>query len=86
MVYETQFVSSSLLLSIYHYCPLTINTFVPFRNLGLTGSIVLRSGRLSDLIAQLHELLKGVNEAEILSEKYDGAIIRAQVLQLLEFN
>ncbi|BBG99933.1 Protein of unknown function D [Prunus dulcis] len=51
---------------------------------GLTGSIVLRSGRLSDLIAQLHELLKGVNEAEILSEKYDGAIIRAQIQQLAQ--
>lgn len=31
-------------------------------DLGLTGSIVLRSGRLSEIIAQLQELLKGVDE------------------------
>lgn len=29
-------------------------------HIGLTGSIVLRSGRLSDLISQLQELISGV--------------------------
>ncbi|CAN6571496.1 unnamed protein product [Malus baccata var. baccata] len=49
---------------------------------GLTSSIVLRSGRLSELIAQLQDILKGVNEADILPEKFDSAIIRAQIQQL----
>lgn len=48
-------------------------------DLGLTGSVVLRSGRLSDLIAQLQELLKGVNDAEVSPHKYDTAILAAQV-------
>ncbi|KAF3445287.1 hypothetical protein FNV43_RR14982 [Rhamnella rubrinervis] len=51
---------------------------------GLTGSVVLRSGRLSDLLVQLQELLKGVNETEILTNKYDGALIAAQVRQLAQ--
>ncbi|XP_031262082.1 uncharacterized protein LOC116120269 isoform X2 [Pistacia vera] len=49
---------------------------------GLTGSIVLRSGRLSELIAQLQELLKGVNEVEISPFKYDSALLLAQIQQL----
>ncbi|GAV62411.1 DUF1664 domain-containing protein [Cephalotus follicularis] len=53
---------------------------------GLTGSIVLRSGRLSELISQLQELLKGVDGAEIsLSpQKYDTALIAAQIRQLAQ--
>ncbi|GMN27908.1 hypothetical protein TIFTF001_001844 [Ficus carica] len=51
---------------------------------GLTGSIVLRSGRLSDLIVQLQELLKNVNEAENSPTKYDGALIAAQIRQLAQ--
>jgi len=43
--------------------------------LGLMGSIVLRSGQLSDIIAQLQELLKGVNEAEVLPYEYEIAIL-----------
>lgn len=35
---------------------------ISVNDLGLTGSIVLRSGRLSEIIAQLQELLKGVDE------------------------
>ncbi|KAM6548433.1 hypothetical protein CsatB_020109 [Cannabis sativa] len=50
---------------------------------GLTGSIVLRSGRLSDLILQLQEILTSVNEAEI-SPKYDSEIIAAQIRQLAQ--
>lgn len=49
---------------------------------GLTGSIVLRNGRLSDLILQLQELLKGVNEAEVSNNKFDSTLIAAQVLLL----
>ena len=49
---------------------------------GLTGSVVLRSGRLSDLIAQLQELLKGVNEVEISPGRYDAAVLAAQVLHI----
>lgn len=51
---------------------------------GLTGSVVLRSGRLSDLIAQLQELLKGVNDAEVSPHKYDTAILAAQIRQLAQ--
>jgi hypothetical protein len=51
---------------------------------GLTGSIVLRSGRLSELIAQLQELLKGVDQVEIGSYKYDSALLAAQIRQLAQ--
>lgn len=51
---------------------------------GLTGSVVLRSGRLSDLIFQLQELLKGVNEVEISPQKYDTALLAAQIRQLAQ--
>ncbi|KAF7831712.1 uncharacterized protein G2W53_014045 [Senna tora] len=51
---------------------------------GLTGSVVLRSGRLSDLLAQLQELLNGVNEAEISPGRYDTAVIAAQIRQLAQ--
>ncbi|XP_028758007.1 uncharacterized protein LOC114717096 [Neltuma alba] len=51
---------------------------------GLTGSVVLRSGRLSDLIAQLQELLKGVDEAGISPGRYDTAAIAAQIRQLAQ--
>ncbi|KAL6136990.1 hypothetical protein ACLB2K_062285 [Fragaria x ananassa] len=51
---------------------------------GLTSSIILRSGKLSDLLAQLQELCKGVNEVEILPEKFDSSILRAQIQQLSE--
>ncbi|PON48490.1 hypothetical protein PanWU01x14_236850 [Parasponia andersonii] len=50
---------------------------------GLTGSIILRSGRLSDLIVQLQEILTSVNDAEI-SPKYDSDIIAAQIRQLAQ--
>lgn len=50
---------------------------------GLTGTIVLRSGRLSDLLSQLQELTKGVNEAES-SPGYDGTFLAAQIRQLAQ--
>ncbi|KAF5726483.1 hypothetical protein HS088_TW22G00161 [Tripterygium wilfordii] len=49
---------------------------------GLTSSVVLRSGRLSDLIAQLQDLLKGVDEVEISPQKIDTAFVAAQIRQL----
>ncbi|XP_041005874.1 uncharacterized protein LOC121250742 [Juglans microcarpa x Juglans regia] len=51
---------------------------------GLTGSVVLRGGRLSDLIAQLQELLKGVNEAEISPNKYETTVLAVQIRQLAQ--
>lgn len=50
-----------------------------FRDLGWTCSVVLRSGRLPELIAQLQALLRGVDEAEISSDKYDSAALTVQV-------
>ncbi|XP_056853000.1 uncharacterized protein LOC130502248 isoform X3 [Raphanus sativus] len=51
---------------------------------GVSGSIVLRHGRLSDLIAQLQELLKGAEgvESTPFSYKYDSAALAAQIRQL----
>ncbi|XP_033137755.1 uncharacterized protein LOC103844195 isoform X2 [Brassica rapa] len=51
---------------------------------GVSGSIVLRHGRLSDLIAQLQELLKGAEgvESTPYSYKYDSAALAAQIRQL----
>ncbi|KAK2648807.1 hypothetical protein Ddye_016296 [Dipteronia dyeriana] len=49
---------------------------------GLTSSIVLRSGRLSEIISQLQELLKGVEEVEISPFKYDSSLLAAQIRQL----
>ncbi|KAL5798009.1 hypothetical protein ACOSQ2_002829 [Xanthoceras sorbifolium] len=49
---------------------------------GFTSSIVLRSGRLSELISQLQELLKGVEEVEISPFKYDSSFLAAQIRQL----
>ncbi|CAN6683985.1 unnamed protein product [Malus baccata var. baccata] len=51
---------------------------------GLTSLIVLGNGRLSDLIAQLQDILGGVNEADILPGKFDSAVIRAQIQQLAQ--
>ena len=52
-------------------------------DLCLTSSIVLRSGRLSEIISQLQELLKGVEEVEISSFKYDSSLLAAQVYRIL---
>ncbi|GAB2274960.1 hypothetical protein Dimus_009729 [Dionaea muscipula] len=51
---------------------------------GLTGSVILKSGRLSDVILQLQELIKGVNEADIYPSKCDTAILAAQIRQLTQ--
>ncbi|CAN8295580.1 unnamed protein product [Cochlearia groenlandica] len=49
---------------------------------GVSGSIVLRHGRLSDLIAQLQELLQGAEGVESTPYKYDSALLAAQIRQL----
>lgn len=49
---------------------------------GVTGSVFLRSGHLSDLISQLQQLMKNINDAETSPGKYDAALLAAQVRQL----
>ncbi|KAJ6841964.1 uncharacterized protein M6B38_303875 [Iris pallida] len=51
---------------------------------GLTGSIVLRNGRLSDILSELQELLKGANEVEISSKHYDTSALAAQIRHLAQ--
>ncbi|GKV30771.1 hypothetical protein SLEP1_g39551 [Rubroshorea leprosula] len=51
---------------------------------GLTGSIVLKNGRLSELIAQLQDLLKDVDKVEFLPYKYDHSLLAAQIRQLAQ--
>lgn len=70
-----------------HRCSTLIIGFL-YHPIGLTGSVVLRSGRLSDLISQLQELLKGVTEAELSPSphKYDTAILAAQVRSFVSLN
>ncbi|XP_058070781.1 uncharacterized protein LOC131219575 isoform X3 [Magnolia sinica] len=45
---------------------------------GLTSSVILRSGRLSDVISDLQELIKGVNEIEVSPNRFDSAFLAAQ--------
>ncbi|XP_057777677.1 uncharacterized protein LOC130996183 [Salvia miltiorrhiza] len=49
---------------------------------GVTGSVILRSGHLSDLISHLQELITKINEAETSPGKYDASLLAAQVRQL----
>ncbi|VVA90025.1 unnamed protein product [Arabis nemorensis] len=49
---------------------------------GVSGSIVLRHGRLSDLIAQLQDLLKGAEGVESTPYNFDSAALAAQIRQL----
>ncbi|KAL5581756.1 hypothetical protein UlMin_014198 [Ulmus minor] len=51
---------------------------------GLTGSIILRTGKLSDVIGHIQELLRSVNEAESSPSNYDTSIIKAQIRQLAQ--
>ncbi|BAH94629.1 uncharacterized protein [Oryza sativa Japonica Group] len=50
---------------------------------GLTSSIVLRNGRLSDVLAELQELMKGVNQGEG-SSAYDIALLQSQIRNLAQ--
>ncbi|RAL50979.1 hypothetical protein DM860_005335 [Cuscuta australis] len=51
---------------------------------GLTGSVILKSGQLPDLISQLQELLKGLNDAETFPGKYDAALLATRIRQLAQ--
>ncbi|KAI7744122.1 hypothetical protein M8C21_030372 [Ambrosia artemisiifolia] len=51
---------------------------------GLTSSVILRSGKLSDVLSELQELMTGVNEIEIRPGKYDSAALAAQIRQLAQ--
>lgn len=51
---------------------------------GLTSSVILRSGKMSELLAELQELMKGVNETELLPGKYDSAALAEQIRQLAQ--
>ncbi|KVI02081.1 hypothetical protein Ccrd_019659 [Cynara cardunculus var. scolymus] len=51
---------------------------------GVTSSVILRSGRLSDVLSELQELMRGVNEVEISPGKYDSAALAAQIRQLAQ--
>ncbi|CAK7349061.1 unnamed protein product [Dovyalis caffra] len=48
------------------------------------SSIILKNGRLPELIGQLQELLKGVDEVEIAPYKYDSALLACQVYRYLK--
>ncbi|KAM1030511.1 hypothetical protein TB1_033719 [Malus domestica] len=48
----------------------------------LTRLIVLGNGLFSDLIAQVQDIIESVNEADILPEKFDSVIIRAEIQKL----
>ncbi|XP_078438455.1 uncharacterized protein LOC144708882 [Wolffia australiana] len=50
---------------------------------GLTGSVILKSGRLSDVISEVQELIKGINEVDI-STHYDSSLLAAQVRRLAQ--
>ncbi|KAH9602500.1 hypothetical protein KSS87_020959 [Heliosperma pusillum] len=47
---------------------------------GLTGSIILKSGKLSDVLAQLQELMQGVNEVDLSSTRIDPGLLAAQMI------
>ncbi|CAL1356288.1 unnamed protein product [Linum trigynum] len=51
---------------------------------GLTSSIILKNERLSEVIAQLQELLKGVQDAETSPYRYDTAVLAAQIRELAQ--
>lgn len=50
---------------------------------GMTGSILLRNGRLSDVLGELQEIMKGVNQGAA-SGPYDIALIQAQIRNLAQ--
>ncbi|KAL5658532.1 hypothetical protein ACJX0J_031695, partial [Zea mays] len=49
----------------------------------MTGSILLRNGRLSDVLGELQEIMKGVNQGTS-SGPYDIALIQAQIRNLAQ--
>ncbi|XP_021724543.1 uncharacterized protein LOC110691880 [Chenopodium quinoa] len=51
---------------------------------GLTGSVILKNGQLSDVLLQLQEFIKGINDVDISSTTIDPALLAAQVRQLAQ--
>lgn len=51
---------------------------------GLTGSVILRNGQLSDVLLQLQEYIKGINDVDMSSTKIDPVLLAAQVRQLAQ--
>ncbi|XP_008798840.1 uncharacterized protein LOC103713619 [Phoenix dactylifera] len=51
---------------------------------GLTGSVILRNGRLADVLAELQELMKGIKEVEDSSNHYDPSLLAAQIRHLAQ--
>ncbi|KAJ0965181.1 hypothetical protein J5N97_026319 [Dioscorea zingiberensis] len=51
---------------------------------GLTSSIILRNGRLSEVLSEIQELIKGINEVEISPNRYDASVLAAQIRQLAQ--
>lgn len=49
---------------------------------GLTSSIILRNGRLPDVLAEFQELMKGISESEVLPNHYDVSFLVSQIRQL----
>ncbi|XP_039119949.1 uncharacterized protein LOC120256315 [Dioscorea cayenensis subsp. rotundata] len=51
---------------------------------GLTSSIILRNGRLSEVLSEIQDLIKGINEVEISPGRYDATVLAAQIRQLAQ--
>ncbi|KAK1297549.1 hypothetical protein QJS10_CPB15g01523 [Acorus calamus] len=51
---------------------------------GLTGSAILRSGHLSDVLSEVQELMKGISDVEISPKHYDSSLLAAQIRQLAQ--
>ncbi|XP_077216974.1 golgin family A protein (DUF1664) [Tasmannia lanceolata] len=51
---------------------------------GLTSSVILRNGRLSEIISEVQELLKGLNGIEVSSNNFDSSHLAAQIRHLAQ--
>ncbi|XP_042402503.1 uncharacterized protein LOC121992289 [Zingiber officinale] len=51
---------------------------------GLTGSIILRNGRISDVLSDLQGFMKGVNEGDTSNNYYDTALLASQIKHLAQ--
>lgn len=51
---------------------------------GLTGSIILKNGRFLEVMAELQELMNGVNQAEVFSNHYDTSFLASQIRNLAQ--
>ncbi|XP_078163165.1 golgin family A protein (DUF1664) [Carex rostrata] len=62
----------------------TSKVLIALGTAGLAGSIVLRNGQLSDVLAQILDLSKGVNEGEVSPGHIDMALLAAQIRHLAQ--